>query len=77
VTPAEVRGLLRFSADGMALGVAVCLQLVMERPQRPWPEQVLPYRLATMMLVIPSGWTLTEASREVRLPGRLEASALP
>jgi len=77
VTPAEVRALLRFAADGMALGMAVCLQLALERPQRPWPEQVLPYRLATMMLVTPSGWTLTEGSREVRLPGRLEASALP
>jgi hypothetical protein len=28
---------------------------------------VLPYGLASMMLVTPSGWTLTEASREVRL----------
>lgn len=74
VTPAEVRALLRFSADGMALGMAVYLQLAMERPRRPWPEQVLPYRLATMMLVTPSGWTLSEASREVRLPVRLETS---
>jgi hypothetical protein len=72
VTPAEVRSLMRFSADGMALGMTVCLQLALERPPRPWPEQVLPYRLATMMLVTPSGWTLTETSREVRLPSRLE-----
>ncbi len=72
VTPAEVRSLMRFSADGMALGMTVCLHLALERPPRPWPEQVLPYRLATMMLVTLSGWTLTEASREVRLPSRLE-----
>ena len=32
-------------------------------------EQVLPYGLATMMLVTPSGWTLTESSREVRVHG--------
>jgi hypothetical protein len=31
-------------------------------------EQVLPYGLAAMMLITPSGWTLTEATREVRLP---------
>ena len=65
---------MRFSADGMALGMAVCLQFALERPPRPWPKQVLAYRLATMMLVTPSGWTLTEASREVRLASRLEKS---
>jgi hypothetical protein len=74
LTPAEVRALLGFSADGLALGMAVCRQLAMERPPRPWPEQVLPYRLATMMLVTPSGWTLTEASFEVRLPGPRQTS---
>jgi hypothetical protein len=39
----------------LALGMAVCRQLAMERLRRPWPEQVLPYRLATTMLVTPSG----------------------
>jgi len=74
LTPAEVRALLGFSADRLALGMAVCRQLAMERPPRPWPEQVLPYRLATMMLATPSGWTLTEASFEVRLPGQRRTS---
>jgi len=76
LTPAEerARALLGFSADGLGLGMAVCRQLAMERPPRPWPEQVLPYRLATMMRVTPSGWTLREASFEVRLPGPRQTS---
>jgi hypothetical protein len=72
LTPVQERALLGFAADGLALGIAVCRQLAMdamERLRRPWPEQVLPYRLATMMLVTPSSWTLTEASFEVRWPG--------
>jgi hypothetical protein len=57
-----------FVSERLALGMTVCLQLAMERPQRSWTEQVLPYGLAEMLLVTPSRWTLTEASREVRLP---------
>ena len=49
-------------------GMDVCLRFAMERPPRPWVEQVLPYRLAEMMLITPSRWTLTEVAREVRLP---------
>lgn len=68
VTPAEERELICSASDEMALGMTVCRELAMERRHRPWPEQVLPYGLASMMLVTPSRWTLTEASREVRLP---------
>lgn len=68
VTPAEERALMRFASGGMALEMTVCLHLAMEHPVRSWPEQVLPYGLPSMMLVTPSGWTLTEASRDVRLP---------
>jgi hypothetical protein len=68
VTPAEERRLMRVATAGMALGMTVCGHLAMERPERPWAEQVLPYALAPMMLATPSGWTLTETSREVRLP---------
>ncbi len=68
VTAAEERTLMRFAGSGLALGMTVCLRLAMERPPRPWAEQVLPYGLASMMLVTPSGWTLTGTSREVRLP---------
>jgi hypothetical protein len=68
VTPAEEKELMQSASDGLALGLTVCSVLAWERPPRSWPEQVLPYGLATMMLVTPYRWTLTEASREVRLP---------
>jgi hypothetical protein len=66
VTPAEERELMVFVSERLALGMTVCLQFAMEQP--PWPEQVLPYGLAEMLLVTPWRWTLTEASREVRPP---------
>jgi len=68
VTPAEEKELMQSASDGLALGMTVRQVLARERPERPWPEQVLPYGLASMMLITPSRWTLTEASREVRLP---------
>jgi hypothetical protein len=68
VTPAEERALMAFASERLALGMTVCLQFAMERPRWPWPEQVLPYGVAEMLLVTPSRWTLTETSREVRLP---------
>jgi hypothetical protein len=46
----------------------VCLRFALEQPPRPWPEQVLPYGLAELMMTTPSRWTLTEVSREMRLP---------
>lgn len=70
VTPAEERELMRFASDGMALGMRVCRHLAMERLRRPWREQVLPFGLAPRWLVTPSGWTLTETSRAVRLRSR-------
>ena len=45
-TPAEERELMVFVSERLALGMTVCLQFAMERPQRPWAEQVLPYGLA-------------------------------
>ncbi len=57
-----------FASERLALGMTVCLQLAMEPRRRPWPEQVLPYGVVEMWLITPSRWTLTEASREVRLP---------
>ena len=68
VTPAEEKELMQSASDGLALGMTVCSVFAWERPPRSWPEQVLPYGLATMMLVTPYRWTLTETSREVRLP---------
>ncbi|MCP5120050.1 MAG: hypothetical protein GY953_55345 [bacterium] len=68
VTPAEERKLMAFASERLALGMTVCLQLAMEQPGRPWFEQVLPYGLAEVLLITPSKWTLTESSRDVRLP---------
>ena len=68
VTLAEEKELMKSASDGLALGMTVCQVLARERPRRSWPEQVLPYGLASMMLITPSRWTLTETSREVRLP---------
>ena len=59
---------MRFTSNGMALGMTVCLLLAGEQSQRSWPEQVLPFGLAEILLITPSRWTLTEISREVRLP---------
>jgi hypothetical protein len=47
--------------------MGLCHDLAVERPARSWPEQVLPYGLAGAMLITPTGWTLTKATREVRL----------
>jgi hypothetical protein len=53
VNPAEEKELMQFASDGLVLGMTVCSVLAWERPPRPWPEQVLPDGLATMMLVTP------------------------
>ena len=68
VTLAEERELMAFASERLAQGTSVCLRSALERPPRPWPEQVLPYGLAEIMMITPSRWTLTEVSREVRLP---------
>jgi hypothetical protein len=68
MTPAEERELMGFTSERMARGMTICLQFSLERPPRPWSEQVLPYGLAELMMITPSRWTLTETSREVRLP---------
>lgn len=59
---------MAFVSERLALGMTVCLQLAMERHQRSWPKQVLPYGLAEILMITPSSWSLTESSREVRLP---------
>jgi hypothetical protein len=68
VTAVEERSLLDFAADSLTTGLEVCQALARERPARSWPEQVLPYGLAGMMMITPTGWTLTESTRVVRLP---------
>ena len=68
MTPAEERELMGFSSERLAIGMRVCSQFSAEQPRRAWSEQVLPYALAGMLLITPSRWTLTESSRQVRLP---------
>jgi hypothetical protein len=67
ITPAEERELMAIASERLALAMTVCLQLSIEQPQRCWSEQVLPFGLADKWLIAPTGWTLTETSREVRL----------
>jgi hypothetical protein len=67
VTPEEERRLLAFASEEMAGLMEVCRRFAAERPERSWAEQVLPYALGKAMLVTPTGWSLTEVSREVRL----------
>jgi hypothetical protein len=68
ITPAEEHEIMTFVSERFAQGMSVCLCFALEQPPRPWPEQVLPYSLAEMLLITPSRWTLTESSREVCLP---------
>jgi hypothetical protein len=63
----EERTIIGSAIDRLAIGMEVCRQLAAERPPLSWAEQVVPYGLASAMLITPSGWTLTEETREVRL----------
>jgi len=67
VTPAQEGELMRFTSDRMATGMTALMSLAADGERRLWSEQVLPYGLAWMLLVTPTDWTLTEASREVHL----------
>jgi hypothetical protein len=73
VTPKDVRELLGFASDRMARGMDVCSLL--KAPTNSWPEHVLSY-LALQPYIVPSGWTLTESSREIRLIDRPSARAV-
>jgi hypothetical protein len=67
ITVSEEGTVLSFAAEILTTGMEICTEFARERPARSWPEQVLPYGLAGMMHITPSGWTLTEVTREVRL----------
>lgn len=66
VTVAEERSLVGFAIDRLATGMDVCRALTRETPPSTWSEQVVPYAVAQR--VTPSGRTLSEATREARLP---------
>jgi hypothetical protein len=67
MTHTEEREIMVFASGRLALGMTMCLQFALEKPQRSWTEQVLPFGLVRR--IAPSRWSLTEVSREVRLPG--------
>ena len=66
VTVAEERAMMGFGIDRLVTGMDVCRALTRETPPRTWSEQVFPYGVTQR--ITPSGWTLSEATREVRLP---------
>lgn len=67
-TLAEERGLMAFASERLAQAMSVCLLFSVEEPPRAWVDQVLPYGLAEALLITPSRWSLTDVSRDVRLP---------
>lgn len=50
---------MTFASERMAEGMDACLRFSLEQPPRPWVEQVPPCGLADVLLITPSGWTLT------------------
>jgi hypothetical protein len=66
ITPEEEKDLMAFSSERLGVGMHLAEQLANQQTRLSWPEQVLPFALARFA---PSRWTLTEHSREVRLPG--------
>ncbi len=67
VTLQEEAELMHFTSSRLVLGLMVCRYFQVEQSQRSWSEQVVPFGLAQAVGVTPTGWTLTETSREVRL----------
>ncbi len=68
MTAAEEQSMLSTAANRLTTGMDTCRGLALERFGRSWSEQVLPYGLASSLLITPTSWTLTDNTREVRLP---------
>ena len=70
---------MHYSAGRFQSGLEACLHMYHESPKVTWPEQVLPYSRAEILLITPGGWTLTETSREVResLPSDIVQPEMP
>ena len=62
------RRLMNFASAGLQEAVGACRDLAVEQPSRARAEQVLPFGLAEELRITPENWTLTESSREIRLP---------
>ena len=54
--------------DRLSVGMEICPAARGGETSASWAEQVIPYGFAERMLITPSGWSLTEETREVRLP---------
>jgi hypothetical protein len=66
----EERKLVRTTASRLADGLTAAFYLVQnDEDDRTWWERVLPYNLAALWHITPSGWSLTEQTRQVVLPG--------
>ena len=70
ITPSEGRTLMRTAAGRLAQGIyGFSVSPVQHTDPRPWAERVLPYNLASLLLVTPTGWSLDGRTRQVWLPG--------
>jgi hypothetical protein len=66
----DERRLLHVVARNMLEGVkALDLFDSLHTDRRTWPERVLPYHCTSGLLITPHGWSLTEDTSEVYLPG--------
>ena len=70
ITPSEERTLMRTAAGRLAQGIyGFSVSHAQHTDPRPWAERVLPYNLASLLLVTPTGWSLDERTCQVWLPG--------
>jgi hypothetical protein len=66
----EERKLVRATASRLADGLMAAFYLAQnDEDDRAWWQRVLPYNLAALWHITPSGWSLTERTRQVVLPG--------
>ncbi len=70
ISPQEERELIRTTASRLADGLMSVFHLVRgDESERAWWERVLPYNLGAGWLITPTGWSLTERTCQVVLPG--------
>ncbi len=68
ITPLEERDLLHTTTSRLAQAILTVSALIDESDERSWPERVLPFNLASGLLVTPFGWSLHERTRPAWLP---------
>lgn len=73
IAPSEERLLVRETAAAFAQGMLALDCLMGTDNTRDWFDSVLPFHLADLLLVTPSGWSQTEKTRSLELPGREHA----